>query len=250
MIKHFDEEIKDESRLNSQIEKLTSGVPLQYVLGYAYFINGKYKVSSDVLIPRQETEQLAVTMLATIVKMFGKEPKIKIVDIGTGSGILGIYLKEYFPNSTVICTDISSKALEIAGENAKLHHVDIDFREGDMLDPIKNEKDIDVIVSNPPYIRSEKTVDHQTLKYEPYLALFAKPVTKFYEEILTSIDNMLLTNDKFLIGFEIGEDMEDELTDLIESKYPGIMYRFDKDMFNKTRFLYIVNNKELTDALN
>lgn len=250
LLKHFDEELKDENKLNIQIEKLTSGEPLQYILGYAYFVNSNYIVSPDVLIPRQETEQLAVGVLSTIVKMFGKDPQIKIVDIGTGSGILGIYLKEYFPNSTVICTDISEKSLEIAKKNAKLHNVDIDFRQGDILEPISNESNIDVIVSNPPYIRSKETVDPQTLKYEPYLALFAEPVTKFYEEILTSIDKQLLSDSKFLIAFEIGEDMESELTKLVEEKYPGIMYRFDKDIYNKTRFLYIVNNKELTDALN
>ena len=94
LLKHFDEEIKDEKKLESQIERLTSGEPLQYVLGYAYFVNSNYIVSPDVLIPRQETEQLAVSVLSMIVKMFGKEPNITIVDIGTGSGILGISLKE------------------------------------------------------------------------------------------------------------------------------------------------------------
>ena len=250
LLKHFDEELKDENKLNNQIERLTSREPLQYVLGYAYFVNSNYIVSSDVLIPRQETEQLAVTALTMIVKLFGKDPKIKIVDIGTGSGILGIYLKEYFPESSVICTDISEKALQIASENAKLHKVEIDFRLGDMLEPIINESKVDVIISNPPYIPSVDTVDPQTLKHEPHLALFASPATKFYEEILTSIDKQIISDNKFLIAFEIGEDMELDLTKILEDKYPGLMYRFDKDIYNKTRFLYIVNNKELTDALN
>ena len=250
LLKHFDEELKDENKLNSQIEELTSGKPLQYVLGYAYFVNGNYKVTPDVLIPRQETEQLAVSVFTQIVKLFGRDPKIKIVDIGTGSGIIGIYLKEYFPESHVICTDISENCLKIAKENAELHHVDIDFRQGDMLAPIENESNISVIASNPPYIPTKDTVDPQTLEYEPHLALFANPASKYYEIILTSIDKQLLNDSKFLIAFEIGEDMEEELTKLIEDKYPGIMYRFDKDIYNKTRFLYIVKNEELTNALN
>lgn len=250
LLKHFDEQIKDENKLNNQIKELTSGKPLQYVLGYAYFVNSNYKVSPDVLIPRQETEQLAVGTMTMIVKMFGKDPKITIVDIGTGSGILGIYLKEYFQKSRLICTDICEKSLQIAKENALLHHVDIDFRQGDMLEPIKDEKDISVIISNPPYIPSEVTVDEATLKYEPHLALFAKPATKYYEIILTSIAEQLLNDKKFLIAFEIGEDMEEDLTNLLEKKYPGIMFRFDKDIYNKTRFLYIVNNKEFLNALN
>ena len=250
LLKNFDNPIKDENRLDKQINELTSGIPLQYVLGYAYFVNSNYRVNKDVLIPRQETEQLAISTLTKIVKFFGKNPKIKIVDIGTGSGILGIYLKEYFSKSTVICTDISEKCLEIARINAAEHKVDIDFRLGDMLSPIINENNVDVIVSNPPYIESESTVDEATLKYEPHLALFANPKEKYYIEILTSIDKQIMSKNKFFFAFEIGEDMEEVLTKIIEDKYPDLMYQFEKDIYSKTRFLYIVKNKEFVDALN
>lgn len=245
LINHFDEQVKDVDKIESNIVRIEAGEPLQYVLGYAFFVNSNYVVSKDVLIPRQETEELAVATLKTIVKMFGKEPKIKIVDIGTGSGILGIYLKEYFPNSSVICTDISENSLQIAIINAKNHHVEIDFRQGDMLEPIKDEKDVAVIISNPPYIGDESTVDPQTLKYEPHLALFATPKTKYYEIIMSTIDSQILA-DKYLLAFEIGEDMEEELTHLIETKYKGIMYKFEKDIYGKTRFLYIIKDEGIT----
>ena len=217
LIRHFDDEVKDESKIEEFSNRVKTGEPLQYVLGYAYFVNSNYVVSPDVLIPRQETEELAVGTLKMIIKMFGRDPNIKIVDIGTGSGILGIYLKEYFPNSEVICTDISEKCIKISQINAKNHNVEIDYRVGNMLEPIIEEKGISVIVSNPPYIGDEKTVDSQTLKYEPHLALFAKPKTKYYEEIFKAIDQNLLA-DRFLMAFEIGEDMEEELTKLIEDK--------------------------------
>ena len=245
LINHFDEQVKNIDKIESNIVRIEAGEPLQYVLGYAFFVNSNYVVSKDVLIPRQETEELAVATLKTIVKMFGKEPKIKIVDIGTGSGILGIYLKEYFPNSSVICTDISENSLQIAKINAKNHHVEIDFRQGDMLEPIKDEKDVAVIISNPPYIGDESTVDPQTLKYEPHLALFATPKTKYYEIIMSTIDSQILA-DKYLLAFEIGEDMEEELTHLIETKYKGIMYKFKKDIYGKTRFLYIIKDEGIT----
>lgn len=245
LINHFDEQVKNVDKIESNIVRIEAGEPLQYVLGYAFFVNSNYVVSKDVLIPRQETEELAVATLKTIVKMFGKEPKIKIVDIGTGSGILGIYLKEYFPNSSVICTDISENSLQIAKINAKNHHVEIDFRQGDMLEPIKDEKDVVVIISNPPYIGDESTVDPQTLKYEPHLALFATPKTKYYEIIMSTIDSQILA-DKYLLAFEIGEDMEEELTHLIETKYKGIMYKFEKDIYGKTRFLYIIKDEGIT----
>ena len=245
LLKHFDEEIRDEEKLNKNINRVNSGEPLQYVLGYAYFVNSNYKVNKDVLIPRQETEELAVGTLKMIIKMFGKEPNIKIVDIGTGSGILGIYLKEYFAKSTVICTDISENSLKIAKENSELHKVKVDLRQGDMLDPIKGENDISVIISNPPYILNEKTVDPQTLMYEPHLALFASPVEKYYQEILKAID-LNLMSDRFLMAFEIGEDMEEVLTHLLEDKYKGIMYKFEKDIYGKTRFLYIVKDEGIS----
>lgn len=245
LINHFDEQVKNIDQIESNIVRIEAGEPIQYVLGYAFFVNSNYVVSKDVLIPRQETEELAVATLKTIVKMFGKEPKIKIVDIGTGSGILGIYLKEYFLNSSVICTDISENSLQIAKINAKNHHVEIDFRQGDMLDPIKDEKDVAVIISNPPYIGDESTVDPQTLKYEPHLALFATPKTKYYEIIMSTIDSQILA-DKYLLAFEIGEDMKEELTHLIETNYKGIMYKFEKDIYGKTRFLYIIKDEGIT----
>lgn len=240
LIKNFDNELNSEKDIDEKVERIIAGEPLQYVIGYAYFVNGRYKVTPSVFIPRQETEELAVSIMTRIVKMFGKDPKITIVDIGTGSGILAIYLKEYFPNARVIGIDISEEALEIARENASIHHVDIEFLQGNMLDPFKDK--IDVIVSNPPYIGNKETVDEQTLKYEPHLALFATPKTKYYEEILTHLDQM---NDQYLIGFEIGEDMEDELTELLEKEYKGIGYSFKDDIYMKPRYLYIVKNKEL-----
>ena len=249
LIKHFDEQLINEERLNDCLEKLTHGVPLQYVLGYTYFVNSNYYVNEDVLIPRQETEQLAVSTLTLVVKMFGKDPNITIVDIGTGSGILGIYLKEYFQKSRVICTDISEKALQIADKNSKKHDVDIELRQGDMLEPISDLDSIDVVISNPPYIGDSSTVDPQTLKYEPHLALFATPKTKYYEEILTLIDKGVMNKKQFLFAFEIGEDMEEELTNLLESKYLGVMYKFEKDMYGKVRFLYVMNQEGVNDVL-
>ena len=245
LLKHFDEEVKDIDKLNEKIHRVRMGEPLQYVVGYAYFVNSNYVVTPDVLIPRQETEELAVATLKMIVKMFGKDPEITIVDIGTGSGILGIYLKEYFPKSRVICTDINEKCLKITEKNASLHHVKVELKQGDMLEAIKNEKDISVIISNPPYIKDESTVDPQTLKYEPHLALFAKPFEKYYVEIMKAIDLNILS-DKFLLAFEIGEDMEETLTHIIETNYKGIMYKFEKDIYGKTRFLYIVKDEGIT----
>ena len=237
LIKNFDSEIKNLDKLNDNVKRVSEGEPLQYVLGYAYFVNSNYFVDENVLIPRQETEELAVYTMTQIVKQFGRDAAITILDVGTGSGILAIYLKEYFPNSKVIATDISEKCLQIARKNAENHKVSIDFRLGDMLEPIKEK--VDVIISNPPYIGSPESVDPQTLKYEPHLALFAEPKTKYYEIILSHLDIM---KKKFFIAFEIGEDMEEELTEILERDYKGIGYKFMTDIYGKTRFLYIVRD--------
>ena len=239
LIMHFDDQLNDEKKVDKQIERILNGEPLQYVLGYAYFINGNYFVNPDVLIPRQETEQLAMGTLVYIKKHFPNKKKITIVDVGTGSGILAIYLKENFPDAKVIAVDISDKSLLVARKNAELHNVSIDFRQGNILEPISEK--IDVIVSNPPYIAAPDTVDEQTLKYEPHLALFANPPIKFYREILSSLNKM---KNEFLIAFEIGEDMKNELTELLESEHLCLGYNFEKDMYGKDRFLYIVRKKD------
>ncbi len=238
LVKHFDDEIEKEAEIDAYLNRIIAGEPLQYVLGHAFFVHGEYKVTPDVLIPRQETEELMMMTLKRIGEIFGFDKKITIADIGTGSGILAVSLKLKLKNAKMIATDISDKCLEVAKENAATYKVDIDFRQGNMLEPIKEK--LDVIISNPPYIENESTVDPQTLKYEPHLALFANPKIKYYKEILSHIDQM---NDEFLIAFEIGEDMKKELTDLLESEYIGVGYSFAEDIYRKTRFLFVFKFK-------
>ena len=239
LVKHFDDELKEEESINSRLNRILNGEPMQYVLGHAYFIDGEYKVTPDTLIPRQETEQLVMVALKEIVKRFG-DKEITIADLGTGSGIIAIYLKKKLSNAKVVAVDISEECLEVARENAATYNVDVDFRLGNMMDVI--DEKLDVVISNPPYIASENTVDEQTLKYEPHLALFANPKTKYYEEILSNMNKM---KDEFFMAFEIGEDMKEELTNLIEDNYKGIGYSFMEDMYFKTRFLFIFKFKDL-----
>lgn len=243
LLKHFDEPVKDEEKFNNIIEKIRKGEPYQYVLGEAFFISGNYIVTPDVLIPRQETEQLAIGTMLYTSRKFGLNNTINIADIGTGSGILAIYIKEHSPLANVMAVDISPKALQIAKKNAQNHNVLIDFYEGDMISPLV-EKGIklDVLVSNPPYIESRATIEDSTWNYEPHLALLANPKTKYYEQIITNVDKIMKPN--FLITFEIGEDMEQVLSDIIEKNLPDVVYKFEKDMYNKIRFLYIVRRIE------
>ena len=132
------------------LNRLKTHEPIQYVLGKTTFMDLEFKVNSNVLIPRPETEELVRLMLKE--GLDGKE----ILDIGTGSGCIAISLAKNLPNAKVSAIDISEDALEVARENAKLNNVDIDFINADIFD-YKSEKKYDVIVSNPPYLtESEK----------------------------------------------------------------------------------------------
>ena len=244
LLNHFDEQLINEDRLNELSNKVRDGYPLQYALGHTYFINSNYEVNEDVLIPRPETEQLAIGSKMMIEKLFGKDQEIAIADIGTGSGILGIYLKESFTKSRVFAVDISEKSLLIAKKNALNHNVKIDFINDNMVDYfLNNNIKLDVLISNPPYIEDESTIDKNVFDYEPHSALLAKPASKFYKEIILNIPKIMNAN--FFVSFEIGENMEIELSQIIEENLPGVGYIFNKDMYNKTRFLYIIGDASI-----
>ena len=232
---HFDEDVKNEEKLKENIRKIEVGIPYQYVLGYTEFLGEKFYVSRDVLIPRQETEELVLKTLDITQKIF-KNKIISILDMCSGSGVIGIYLAKHI-KSNVDLADISKTANEVAKNNAYLHKTNVNVYESDLFNNLPQKK-YDVIVSNPPYIKNEKTVDEDTLKYEPHLALFASPQTKFYEEIFKQHGTYF--GDEFLLAFEIDEDMEESLTSLIKNYFDdSVSFEFQYDMYNKLRYLFI-----------
>ena len=244
LYKYFDMECQNYDVLMSKAERIENGEPFQYVLGYANFIDRFFKVTPDVLIPRQETEQLVINVKSMIESGFKKDAPIVIADVATGSGVIGISLKRYFPNAIVYGTDIDEKALEVAKENSLNLKEKVEFLQGNMLEPlIKQGIRVDVLVSNPPYIEGPETVDEQVLKYEPHKALFASPATFFYEEILKHADEVLKPDG--IMAFEIGEDMEEALIDVVYKYFPTANIYFSKDIYHKTRFLYIIDKGEI-----
>ena len=186
-----------------------------------------------------ETEELVMNAKIIIDKAFKDDAPITIADIGTGSGVIAITLKRYFPNARVFATDIDEKCLEIAKKNAILQGLEVEFLKGNLVDPLlKKNLKLDVLISNPPYIEDESTIDEQVFKYEPHSALLAKPCTRYYEEILKHA-NELVKPDGVLV-FEIGEDMEEALMDIAGQYLPGDSIIFSKDIYKKTRFMYII----------
>jgi release factor glutamine methyltransferase len=159
--------------LATDLPRLAAATPLQYVLGEAWFGTLQLEVNPAVLIPRPETEELCEWITAS-VKETGNENST-ILDIGTGSGCIPLYLKQQLPGATVSAWDISVEALDTARRNALRNHLEVAFELKDALQPgTLSANQYDVIVSNPPYITlAEKTQIHaNVLDHEPHLALF------------------------------------------------------------------------------
>ena len=240
LTKHFDDEIRDYQLFTSAINRYLNGEMIEYVFEKSYFLSTPFTVNKDVLIPRQETEDLVLKTVDYIKKIFGSTA-ITVADVCTGSGCIGISIAKRLPKNKYFLTDISKEALRVAENNAKQIIKDVDFKiiQGDMLEPLKG-KAVDVIVCNPPYISDLKAIDKRTWEQEPHLALFADPSTFFYEKILSNYSD--ITKNKYLLAFEIGEDMESSLKVLVNQYCPKSRYSFEKDIYGKTRFLFIQNN--------
>ena len=237
LAQHLDDEIKDYDKFQNAIERYLNGEMIEYVLNKAYFLSTPFYVDKNVLIPRQETEQLVLRTKELIKDMYGTS-KITIVDVCTGSGIIGLTLKKELNKDDVYLTDISESALEVAKKNAELLNLNAKCLLGDMLSPlIDNKIKCDVIVCNPPYISDVSTIDEKTWSQEPHIALLANPDTFFCEKVLK--DYQKVVKDKYLLAFEIGEDMEESLKQLVIKFCADASYSFEKDIYGKTRFLFI-----------
>ncbi len=178
-----DSEVSQESKewLESILARLRNSEPVQYVLGFAYFMGNKYKVNKEVLIPRPETEEL----LELVYKRSGSD-NFTAIDIGTGSGCIAVELSKKYPKARVYAVDISERALAVASENAEKHKTQVNFISDDILNPVMEKyPSVDVVVSNPPYVAmNEKEFMHaNVINYEPHLALFASNPLEFYEAI-------------------------------------------------------------------
>lgn len=235
----FDDEIKDYILFKNAIERYLNGEMIEYIFNKAYFLARPFYVDKNVLIPRQETEQL-VLEVEKIIKNELSNIQLNIADVCCGSGAIGLSLCKLLPESHFYLSDILKEAISVSKTNAKNLNLEpkIEFLEGDMLKPfIEKGIKLDVIVCNPPYIQDITTIDERTLKQEPHLALLADPDTKFYESLLMNANKVL--NDKYLIAFEIGENMKESLETLVKKYCPNDEFYFQEDMYGKTRFLFI-----------
>lgn len=227
-------DIFDDEKFMTLLKK-ANDVPVSYLLGYQDFYGYRYNVNKNVLIPRNETEELINYCLEYIKKNNYK--KIKILEIGTGSGCICITLnkelnKLNIDNEITSC-DISNEALKVAKQNALILNSNINFIESDVFSNLINY-DYDLIISNPPYIEKNEFVSKRVLNNEPHIALFSDETgLEIYKKIFSQINKFI--NLKALF-FEISPCIEQGL-ELLKNKYcPNFNSQYKKDINGFIRF--------------
>ena len=216
-------------------QELKKGKPYQQILGYSEFYGNRFFVDENVLIPRPETEELLELAISKIKNLKSKIQNLKLLDVGTGSGIIPITLKKHFPDAEISAMDISEKALEIAQKNADFHQTEIKFLKADYLNTDLTEK-YDVIISNPPYIGiDENTEIEDSVKgFEPNIALFSptQDALIFYRKIAKDCENHLNKNGLFFL--EINQKLGKETLELFKNFSESELV---KDLSGNDRFV-------------
>ncbi|MEO6173903.1 MAG: peptide chain release factor N(5)-glutamine methyltransferase [Flavobacterium circumlabens] len=222
---------------SSILEELKKEVPIQYLLGKTNFYGMDFEVNENVLIPRPETEEL-VEWIINENGGIDKSKRLKILDIGTGSGCIAISLAKNLPNAEVYAIDISKKALETARRNAINNNVEVTFMFKNILELEMLDWNFDIIVSNPPYVRNleKEEIKKNVLDYEPHLALFVEDNNAliFYKKIAALAQKNLLENGQLF--FEINQYLGKEMSSLLESmNFRNIELR--RDIYDNDRMM-------------
>jgi len=207
---------EEQSRYENALAQRSRGIPAQYITGHQEFWGMDFVVSPAVLIPRPETEHVIETVLSRV----GRAPspaRLKIIDVGTGSGCIALALARELPEAEIHATEISAAALEIAHANAARHQLEkrIHFHETDLLEGVK-ESAFDFVVSNPPYVgeSEEDQVQLEVRKFEPRNAVFAGPTGTEVIERLTPQAHDVLKPGGWLV-MEISGSIADRVQKLL-----------------------------------
>ena len=226
-----------EGNIDDALKMLDEGIPVQYIVGNVDFYGYNFLVNKNVLIPRFETEELVDRTIKYVQKYF--DGSVRIVDLGCGSGCIGITLSKELGVS-VDAVDISPDALGVARENCVKNNASVNFYLGNMLEPLHDK--YDVIISNPPYISYDEEIEEIVKKNEPSLALYAdNDGLYFYEEILKNCKRYL--NDRFLIAFEIGYTQGERIKEFALKYLGDVSVSIEKDLSGRDRFVFIFSDK-------
>ena len=230
------------NKLIKTIKYLQIYKPIQYITGESFFMGLKFKVNKNVLIPRQETEELVEWIINDNPN---SKKKIHVIDIGTGSGCIAVSLSSKKRNFNLTATDNSKESLFVAKENARFNKVKINFIYKDILKPFNDKITYDIIVSNPPYITSDEinNIEAKVLNFEPHNAIFVDKKTPliFYKAILDF--SILNLKDDGEIYFEINPVFSSLLLTLIDS-YNKFDVMVKKDISKKNRMIRLKKKNE------
>jgi release factor glutamine methyltransferase len=224
-------------KLKDVIKQLKDEKPIQYILCEADFLDFKFQVNENVLIPRPETEQL-VLLAKKFLDANSYIPNT-ILDIGTGSGCIAIAMKKLFPQSNVIGIDLSQSAIDLAEKNARKYELNVEFYQLDILKDDFNLYNYDVLISNPPYVlECEKNeMNDNVTKWEPHSALFVpnEDPLIFYKKII----NEFFINRKFKFAFFEINPLSYQLLVVFLNSFSSLSYFFFNDYNDKIRYLII-----------
>lgn len=225
-----------ESQLHDKLQALAAGIPIQYVLGEAWFFGLPFFVGPEVLIPRPETEEL----VSWILEDSPPDAHLTLLDIGTGSGCLAVALKKHRPNFQVIALEYSTAALHTARRNADRHDTPLTMLQADILDPATYSQlpRLDILVSNPPYIpqREKPTLQRQVRDHEPDEALFVpdEDPARYYKAILDTASAKLAPGGSVYV--EIHADHGDTIATLFRDRgFSPVTLR--KDLSGRDRMI-------------
>lgn len=227
---------EDWQQFETILNRLAMDEPIQYILGYTEFMGERFKVTTDTLIPREETSGI----IELAHDLLSKNPQAKVLDIGTGTGILAIMIKKKYPQTSVKALDISKAALAVAKENAAALNVDVEFVQSDLLNTIADNEKFDLILSNPPYISSDELalMDESVKKYEPSLALFAEENgLGIYQRLASNIAQYLQAKGQLI--FEIGFKQGEAVKQIFEQAFPKAKVEVLTDFNQLDRYVWI-----------
>ncbi len=242
LLNHLNDEVSIETanKFKKEIISLKDGKPLQYVIGNVNFYGNKFKINEDVLIPRYETEELVENTIKYIKQIFKNKNEIHILDIGCGSGVIGLTLKDKIPNAKVDLLDISASAINVAKENARLLNLDVSFINSDVFENVFDK--YDVIISNPPYIKNNEEIDEIVKNNEPSLALYGgDDGLDIYRKITKDINKYL--NPTYIVAFEIGYMQKEAVEHLLKQNLNPKYVEAKKDLSKRDRMVFAINNE-------
>ena len=246
VIYHKEDEMKHPSVFLSQCERLRKGEPVEYIINESQFLGKNLYVDKNVLIPRNETEEMVSYLSQKVSSYFDPRNYLMVGDIGTGSGAIILGVKSLFPNWVCAASDIKEEALKVAKKNFERYSIQVDTRLGDALDPwIKDNTKFDILISNPPYILHKEDAQQSVIDYEPDSALWLTEENDVYEKIFRDVYKV--KRGALLLVFEISPDLVSHLNQLMEKYLHDYECEFIKDLSGFDRFLFVYLKDEEND---